>query len=115
MPLEKQGPIGPAGSLDSLEQRNEALTVEAHAGWSRNSARIEQGGHKVDMSGDAVNHASSGKCPGPANVTRDTDAAVVDRSLPAAQSGVEPHLGRAVIGEKDHDRVAGHALSIRGP
>ena len=115
VPLEKQRPIGPAGGLDSLEQREQALAVEAHAWRGRHAARVEQRGREIDMGGDAVDHAAGRQMPGPADVARDVDAAVVDRPFPAAQAGVEPHVRGAVVGEEDDDRVAGEPFARRGP
>ena len=81
VPLEEQGPIGPAGGLDSLEQGKQALAVEAYARRRRHSAGLEQRGRQVDMGGDAVDHAAGRKMPRPADEARDADSAVVHRCL----------------------------------
>ena len=57
VPLEKQSPFGPAGVLNSFQERDQALAVEADAGRRRHAAGIEQRRRQVDMSGDTIDDA----------------------------------------------------------
>ncbi len=66
------------------------------------------------MGGDAVDDAAGREMAGPADVARHVDSAVVDRPFPAAQAGVEPHLGGAIVGEEDDDRVVGQPVAVEG-
>ena len=66
------------------------------------------------MGGDAVDDVAGREMAGPADVARHADAAVVDRPFPAAQAGVEPHLGGTIVGQEDDDGVAGQPSVVEG-
>ena len=68
------------------------------------------GGSYVDVRGDAIDHATRREVPGPTDVARHPDAALVDRPLVTPQARVEPRLGRAVIREEADDRVVRQPL-----
>ena len=64
VPLEEERPIGPAGGLGSLQQREQALAVEADARGSRTPQASSNVGARSIWAAMRSTTPPAGKCPG---------------------------------------------------